>query len=76
MVIKYTNIYHLKALQIWDFWFKNKPSGNPEFPHLINGTRDPIPFDLPFIPFIIKRFSVGRSQQSINKAKPWSPVSL
>jgi hypothetical protein len=33
MVIKYNNIYHSKALQnlpeIWDFWFENKPSGNP-----------------------------------------------
>jgi hypothetical protein len=33
MVIKYTNIYHSKAIkkftQISDFWFENKPSGNP-----------------------------------------------
>jgi hypothetical protein len=33
MVIKYSNIYHSKDLQIyinWDFWFENKPSGNPD----------------------------------------------
>jgi hypothetical protein len=33
MVMKYTNIYHSKPPpqfpQIWDFWFENKPSGNP-----------------------------------------------
>jgi hypothetical protein len=32
MVIKYHNIFHSKALQIYpnrDFWFENKPSGNP-----------------------------------------------
>jgi hypothetical protein len=31
-VIKYTNIFHKKALQNFPklrFWFKNKPSGNP-----------------------------------------------
>jgi hypothetical protein len=28
----YTNLFHSKALQNlpnWDFWFENKPSGNP-----------------------------------------------
>jgi L-amino acid N-acyltransferase YncA len=33
MTIKYTNIFQSKALQKlpnWDFWFKNKPSGNPD----------------------------------------------
>jgi hypothetical protein len=32
MVIKFTNIFHSKALQIdpnWDFWYENKLSGNP-----------------------------------------------
>jgi hypothetical protein len=32
MVIKYTNIFRCKTLQnlpILDFWFENKPSGNP-----------------------------------------------
>jgi hypothetical protein len=32
MIIKYNNIFHSNALPnlpIWDFWFKNKPSGNP-----------------------------------------------
>jgi hypothetical protein len=32
--IKYTDIFHTKALQIqyppyWDFWYENTPSGNP-----------------------------------------------
>jgi hypothetical protein len=30
--IKYTNIFHCKTLQNYpnlDFWFENKPSGNP-----------------------------------------------
>jgi hypothetical protein len=34
MVIKYTKIFHSKTLKIysnWDFWFENKPSGNPVF---------------------------------------------
>jgi hypothetical protein len=33
MVIQHTNIFHPRALQIypiWDFWYENKPSGNPE----------------------------------------------
>jgi hypothetical protein len=32
MAIKYISNFHSKALQnelIWDFWFENKPSGNP-----------------------------------------------
>jgi hypothetical protein len=32
MEIKYFNIFHSKVRQIypnWDFWFENKPSGNP-----------------------------------------------
>jgi hypothetical protein len=32
MAIKYTSIFRSKVLQIypnWDFWFENKPSGNP-----------------------------------------------
>jgi hypothetical protein len=32
MVIKYTNVFHSKALENWPksiFWFENKPSGNP-----------------------------------------------
>jgi hypothetical protein len=32
MAIKYINIFQSKALQNfpkWDFWFENKPSGNP-----------------------------------------------
>jgi hypothetical protein len=32
MTIKYASIFHTKALQNlpkWDFWFENKPSGNP-----------------------------------------------
>jgi hypothetical protein len=32
MAIKYTNIFHFKALQNLhnlEFWFENKPSGNP-----------------------------------------------
>jgi hypothetical protein len=32
MAVKYTNIVYFKALQnfpIWDFWYENKPSGNP-----------------------------------------------
>jgi hypothetical protein len=34
MTIKYTSIFHYKALQIypnWDFWLENKPSGSPGF---------------------------------------------
>jgi hypothetical protein len=35
MVIKYTNIYHSKAIQnlpkFGNFWFENKPSGNLAF---------------------------------------------
>jgi hypothetical protein len=27
--IKYTNIFHCKTLPNLDFWFENKPSGNP-----------------------------------------------
>jgi hypothetical protein len=30
MTIKYTSIFHSKALQNWDFWFENTPSGNPD----------------------------------------------
>jgi hypothetical protein len=33
MAIKEINIFQSKAFQNltkWDFWFKNKPSGNPE----------------------------------------------
>jgi hypothetical protein len=26
---QYTNIFHSKALQNWDFWYENIPSGNP-----------------------------------------------
>jgi hypothetical protein len=32
MVIKYTKIFHCETLQNFptlDFWFENKPSGNP-----------------------------------------------
>jgi hypothetical protein len=32
MAIKYINIFHTKALKNYpnrDFWFENKPSGNP-----------------------------------------------
>jgi hypothetical protein len=32
MTIKYTSIFHYKASKIYpnlDFWFENKPSGNP-----------------------------------------------
>jgi hypothetical protein len=32
MVKKYNNIFHSKSLQIypnWNFWYENKPSGNP-----------------------------------------------
>jgi hypothetical protein len=32
MSIKYINIFQYKALKNypnWDFWFENKPSGNP-----------------------------------------------
>jgi hypothetical protein len=32
MVVKYINIFHTKALQNipkFEFWYKNKPSGNP-----------------------------------------------
>jgi hypothetical protein len=36
--IKYTNILHCKALQNLDFWFENKPSGNP-------GQNYPLMFD-------------------------------
>jgi hypothetical protein len=35
MGIKYTNIFHSKPLQ--NFWFENKPSGNPEFEESENG---------------------------------------
>jgi hypothetical protein len=34
MVIKYNNIFHSKTLKNypnWDFWFENKPSGNPGY---------------------------------------------
>jgi hypothetical protein len=34
MVIKYTSIFHCKNLQNlpkWDFWFENKPPGNPDY---------------------------------------------
>jgi hypothetical protein len=33
MVIKYTKIFHTRPSKIypnWDFWFENKPSGNPD----------------------------------------------
>jgi hypothetical protein len=30
MTKKYTSIFHCKALQNWDFWFENIPSGNPD----------------------------------------------
>jgi hypothetical protein len=33
MTIKYTSIFYIprlsKIYQNWDFWFENKPSGNP-----------------------------------------------
>jgi hypothetical protein len=29
MVIKYTKIFPYKIYPNWDFWFENKPSGNP-----------------------------------------------
>jgi hypothetical protein len=31
MVIKYTKIFPSKIYPNWDFWFENKPSGNPGF---------------------------------------------
>jgi hypothetical protein len=37
MAITYINIFQSKALQNypnWDFWFENKPSGNPGLPRV------------------------------------------
>jgi hypothetical protein len=44
MPIKYTNILNSKALQNliypnWDFWFENKPSGNPDVHYVGNQRR-------------------------------------
>jgi hypothetical protein len=61
MAVQYTNIFHSKVPKIYpycDFWFENKPSGNPA---LLNGIH------------IVISFQVGRNichgSDSVESAK-------
>jgi hypothetical protein len=71
MALKYTNIYHSKALQnlpkFGIFWFENKPSGNPdlEMNHRYQSNRSRVMISACFCAYL-----------RLFDAMPWQPLSL